>query len=779
MLTFGLLCLVALSMAGPLDPMATTSLYPGNLPATCETTGTISLSGAFLAQDSVCVLNAAGRCCAWNPLLSGKGAALASTTVVLHMQTTDDLVTTNTDTLVDITVSLSGGDLAVRACLPAFSFTLLAGTADANGLTGLGGYLWSDGTVFLPPAYAPASSNYTALPLSFTPQPNRPKIYANFFTDGSVRLTGPQGVAIPAGTYNIKAACIVYNARKNAKAAPPNVLISDANCTSTIAPITTRQQNAQTLFGNYYEYFALDYYNGVGYIVGIENCYPGSNNGSVFFNRSMLASFYKVQRSGAGLTRLSYIPTLDATLTDDSVDALIFAFRTQPNRIGVVNTNQQEPGIAVSRLTPGKMALVMATFQNPISFGGWQMGFSLDAGVTWDLNSVNLPNDVGIPGSFMFPYPQVFKNTSWNCSHFSGSWNCPPLDTDTNFTTGTELTACNSLYPNSRGDNAMTVDALDVFWQVGLYSHGEAPNDVANNVVSYSLDYGATWLLAGDIAMANGTAFSYDYDVVAGGSDGRGGAQFCAAIKVDRDVNEFIAFGTLAPIELNCFHTTTRGIVDSIARVAMPGTEPGHYGGMNIGKDGTIYLVLHGMQPVVTDPNAFVIGTGAGPFGSNILANAPILFTTCTPSPNVVCQQAKVIARADLGFYCPNPQPFRCTWSHPQIQVDKNNNLYVLWYDVVRNPLPTQDAFFSFVNAEQETRILMIKSCDGGNTWSAPQAIHDDSTTSDSYSTPNIHFNLVSRYDPITNTILASWMDTRVDPDTQTGTQVYAAVITL
>jgi hypothetical protein len=777
-----LLCLVALSVAGPNYPPV--SNYPGLLPADCVSSGTINVNGAFMATDGVSVLNPGHKCCKWNPLKSGKGAALASTSAVLHMQTTDDVIVATTDTLRDITVQLSGGDLAVRACLPAFSFTLLAGTADANGLLGLGGYFWSDGTAFIPTAYAPASVNYTALPLNFSPVSGRPKIYANFFTDGSVRLTGPQGVPIPTGTYNIQAACIIYNARKNPFPAPLNVRISDASCQSTIALTTTVQQNSRTLTNNYLEYFGLDYYNGVAYIVGNENCYPGSNNGSIWFNRTMLMSFYKLQNTVVGLTRLSYIPTMDTSLAPDSIAVLVHSFLTRPDHAGTVQTNQGEAGIAVSRQNANKMAVVWHSDQVPINFGSWQMGFSQNGGASWDLDSINLPAEVGVPGSVLtLPYPQVFQSVSWNCSHFSGSWRCPPLPSDTNFTTGTEQIAGYSLYPSSRGDNRMVVDAFDVFWQVGIHNTQSAlfPDVKINHVVTFSLDYGLTWNLASDLSWINASAFNEDYDILAAGPDGEGGSQVCHAIKEIADANDFINFPTKNPIQLNCYHTSVRGIVDSITRVRVPGTEAGHYGDMVIGKDGTIYLNLQGMQTAAFDPTGEPVGTvGESPFGSSTLANAPILFTKCGASPEVVCQNsAQVIARVDYGAPCPNPQSFRCTWSEPRIAVDKFNNIYVLYYDAVRNPLPTAEAFFSFINTNQQTRILMIKSCDGGNTWSPPQPIHDDSVTSDPYSTPNIHFNLVVKYDPVSHTILASWMDTRIDPSAQTATQIYAAVITL
>lgn len=781
-LVIALLCLVALSSA---DDHRPSHHHPGCKPANCEHSGTIPPLDhkTILATNGVSVLNQQGECCLWNPFKSGPGNAVSDLNVTLKMQSTDDLITGTNDTFLSVTVQLSGGDLALKACLPAFSFTLLATTPDANGQLGLGGFFWNDGTVFIPLAYASASSNYAVLPLSVTPG-GRPPIYANFFNDGSLRITGPLGVPIPAGTYNVKPACIIYSARRSTRPPPLNVRISDADCMNTIGETHTVQDNYATLFGNYYEYFGLDYYNGVGYIAGTENCYPASNNGSKWFKRTMLTSFYRVQRSGAGLARLNYVPVVDTALALDSVAVLQneFSMTGRPTRIDMVRTGQQEVGIAASRLYPDKVAFSQASNNVPVNTGSWQVPFSADGGLTWNASYVNLPLQVGIPNNLLLPYPEVFQNYSWSCGYsVPGVFHCPPRASDTNIITGGELVARNGLYPNSGGDNRMVTDAFDVFWQVGLYILGEYPNGIANAEITYSLDYGKTWYLAADFAMANGTTYSYDYNVVAAGSDGRTGSQFCVAIKVDSNIDELIAFGVTRPIELNCFHTSKRGIVDSISRVSLANTEAGHYGGMDIGRDGSIYLVLQGMQPVAT--NVFtgeVIGTGVGPFGGNVLNNAPILFTSCTASPNVVCQTAKIIARTDLGYYCPNPQAFRCTWSQPQTVVDTKNNIYVVWYDLAHNTLTTAEEFINIVPGNQNTRILMIKSCDGGETWSAPQSINDDATdVADPFTTPNIHFNLVVRYDPLTDTILAAWIDTRVDPQAQTATQIYAAVITL
>jgi hypothetical protein len=378
--------------------------------------------------------------------------------------------------------------------------------------------------------------------------------------------------------------------------------------------------------------------------------------------------------------------------------------------------------------------------------------------------------------------PYGYQNYTWNCSNYSGKWECPPLSTDLNYTLGTQLVTTFGNAPSSGGDNRMTVDALDVFWQVGLYERALVyPISFTNAVISLSLDYGKTWALAANLAMTNTSAYSYDFNVVAGGSDGKGGAQFCVNEKVDSTYDELSAYGITQPLELNCFHTSKRGIVDSISRTSLVGTEVGGYGGMSMAPDGTIYITLQSETGVIVDPfTGSVLATSAGPLGTNVLDNGAILFVKCTPSPNVVCQPAKIIARADYIGTCPNPQPFRCTWTHPLSVTDKNGVTYVLYYDAVRNGPSEESNFFNFFPNYQATRILMIKSCDGGKTWSAPQSINDDAAVAgDPFSTPNIHFNLVAHYDEVTHTILAAWMDTRNSPTDETGTQIIAAVIPL
>jgi hypothetical protein len=781
------------------DVTTTTSVYPGCSPANTLSYPSCSLSGAFISADNVCIMTTSGSCVKWNPLVQGCGSSLPSKTVSIVMQTADDLFAGTSDSFATLQVKLSGGDLAVKACLPAFSFTLNADTADANGNTGLGGYFASNGSSYIPPNYAPSSANYSALPLTSTP--SGVQLYANFFADGSIRVTGYQGAAIAAGTYNVQPACIVYNARENPRSAPKNVRVSDANCISTVKPVydlyntyslLAYQLNFETTVGNYYEYFPIDYYNGQLYVIGNENCYPGSNSGAPYFQYALLSSYYHLKYSPSShtpLSRVSYVPTLDATMDPYSITIFAYYNITRPSRVKEVLTNHQEAGIAVSRLNPQKMAFVHDSEQVTQAKGGWQFGFSSDAGRTWDTSSVDISKSAGIPDGLVL-MPPGHQNYSYTCGQkpSNGHWHCPPNDGDINIISGWEYVGRTGNFPNSCGDNRMAVDALDQFWQVGLYCVGPYPDDIANTVITMSPDYGVTWYLAANLAMADVTAYSYDYTVVAAGTDGAGGALFCVSLKVDSNLSELLAFGITKPVEINCFHTVVRGQLRQTLRYTIPGTEPGHYGGMDIGLDGTIYYVQQGMQGAIADPfTGQVVSSSFGPYGSTNLYNAPLLFTKCKIiNGDFQCNSnVTVIARTDNGYQCPTAQFFRCTWSHPSVVVDKMNNLYVFYVDMARNPLPSANDFINnLVSSNQNTRVLMIKSPDGGVTWSAPQTINDDAPSVhgsglDSFASPNVHFNLVTKYDPITNSIAVSWIDTRPDPVDQFGTQIYAAIVQL
>ena len=199
-------------------------------PATCETHGTIEVDGAFLSTTGVTVTNSRGECCDWDPRQSGPGDAKAPATVTLAMQARDTLNVAARGRLVDAThaatveipVTLSGGDLAMRVCLGEFTFTADKHITELNRHHHTsGGFLCNNRASFLPAGYTPATVNGTVLPLDFTPAAAHKKhqIFARFNADGSVCLTGPHASGLPVGKYTVRAACVIYNARVAPQAA--------------------------------------------------------------------------------------------------------------------------------------------------------------------------------------------------------------------------------------------------------------------------------------------------------------------------------------------------------------------------------------------------------------------------------------------------------------------------------------------------------------------------------------------------------------------------------
>jgi hypothetical protein len=398
------------------------------------------------------------------------------------------------------------------------------------------------------------------------------------------------------------------------------------------------------------------------------------------------------------------------------------------------------------------MATIYSTNNNHIYLGGWQAPFSIDGGVTWNLTAT--PSlDINIPSA----YPQYFPNYEPENQGDSPAGHFIPYGP----------------FASSGGDNRCSVDAFGVFWWTGLYCFGpdSATDSVCGIMVGFSQNGGKSYYLGGTFKPVNTSAISYDYPVVAAGSDGKGGAAYYVTLKPSATQDELIAFGSTNPVDLIAFHTSAAGVVDNIQRVVMPGTEPGHYGGMTVGPDGTLYYIQMSAPDDATDPQTGqTIGEIGGRLGTTSTGNGALLFTKCSAAPKTVCQTARIIARTDYVEVCPNAQPFRCTWSHPDIAVDKFGVIYVGYTMNV----PQSPATEEYILNDFTSDLWLVSSRDGGVTWSAPRLINDDHVDS----AGNSHFMMQMSYDSVKHALGFIWLDTRSDP-TQTNAEYYGATIKL
>lgn len=73
------------------------------------------------------------------------------------------------------------------------------------------------------------------------------------------------------------------------------------------------------------------------------------------------------------------------------------------------------------------------------------------------------------------------------------------------------------------------------------------------------------------------------------------------------------------------------------------------------------------------------------------------------------------------------------------------------------------------VSAGTEINVYLIRSTDGGNTWSLPQQVNDDASNNAS------HFFPWCAVDPSNGTLSVAWYDTRNDPGYQMRTQIFYA----
>lgn len=603
---------------------------------------------------------------------------------------------------------LGGDDLHTYVDIPALSFTLSQP-----------GFLWTFDT-FIPYLYRSSSINYASFPLGGG------GVYANFFRDGSMRITGLNGVYLAAGSYSTLTRNDSYVSRNDSSAAPTNFAIS--TCSSDFVTNLTASDNYAAYSYENFEYFGFEWVRGQMHIVAMENCFAG--NAGVP-SRSGLAVYYKLNALGS---KLSGTPTLlSPTLVANSWGNTVASF------IGINNyAYQQGAGLFVNQQNPQLIATVMwDTIGQLYTSGGVGGFYSTNGGVSW---SAADPTDQ-VP---IF----IFKDAAPANNFFNE--------------------------PSIGGDNHLLSDKFGVGWWTALQCSSSTNQaqvlgftaQECYGLVATTMDDGKTYNLASSFRAPSYAAVSLDYPVAATGSDGDDGSQYCVYFKQDATFIELLNFGQTLPIALYCFHTSAPGVVDSISTVQVKGSEAFGYGGIAIGRKGYIYIVGHSPpnELIATQPGRNY-DVGPGRFGVFGTGNSPLWFVTCTPSPEIECSTARIIARTDMGDVPLPPQPFRTTWSHPSIVVDKHDCIYVSYLTFLSQN-PSVDGYTPSGSLNE---LLLISSCNNGIDWTLPRRINDGPAS--------CHLNPAMKYDAETHSIGFSFIDTRGGNGVET--KYYGTVLNL
>lgn len=189
-------------------------------------------------------------------------------------------------------------------------------------------------------------------------------------------------------------------------------------------------------------------------------------------------------------------------------------------------------------------------------------------------------------------------------------------------------------------------------------------------------------------------------------------------------------------------HSTDHGRTFSAPTYASPvtGSAPRAVIGTSpfVAPDGVFYVAWHANNAnqiqIASSPN------GGRSFGAvHVVADTRIAFDVAIPAQNL---------RHALIYPSCGASPFDTDLaSHPSY-------LYCSWVDGSRLT---------------GVSVYLARSPDGGQTWSAPLRVNDDSRTA-----VNDHFNQWLAVDPVTGRIHLSWYDTRLDPSRLTTNVYYA-----
>lgn len=258
------------------------------------------------------------------------------------------------------------------------------------------------------------------------------------------------------------------------------------------------------------------------------------------------------------------------------------------------------------------------------------------------------------------------------------------------------------------------------------------PTDTSSIVIAKSSDSGATWSPLGVIVnnLSNSSVFD-DKDMMA--VDTTSGQAYSHLNRIyviwDENNTERVAYSD----------NGTTWYTEVAEDVADQGSDIG--GNLAVGPDGTVYAIWNRL-PSSGDVIVFSKSTNGGASWS-----APVQ-----------------IASGSLSSFGSNNSPpaqdQRGINAFGSIAVDRDinspyfGNIYVVYND-----------FPSGTSTGTNTNIYLVKSTDGGSTWSGPTKVNDDTGTATQF------FPWVA-VDQTTGIVVASWYDTRNDPNNK-QTQIF------
>lgn len=512
-------------------------------------------------------------------------------------------------------------------------------------------------------------------------------IVGHVFRDGSIRFSGPNDAPLVAGTYTVPKSRVAFSTELHPSHGDgffehDNTLVRGENF-----PISEGLSNLGGQPGSinndtdYAEYYGMTFFDGKIYTSTTDNSFDNT--------QTPIAVFNEVNKHGEhSFPQVDIVPPGYANL------------QVPPNNYQQLT----EETLSINPKNPNQLATTIWVYHNPQpTLPAAMIYISNDGGHTWNLNDafagLTLPAVPGYSGPLAASNQQCIFDANGNLFY---------------------TTLCVFL---NNTDFSVTL------WEYVIMSG----------------DGGNTWQLVDFIQGINPNTYALDYPVLGTGGGPNGTATTWLTIKQAISYDEVIHYGATLPVLAAGYQTIAPGVLGTITRQEVPGSEVGGYGNVAVGPDGEVLIIGMAVN------NAM----GSLPF-----TNTHIWSSYNKNGVNGTFETIKTLANANTGYRVPYlPELHRGTSTRPTGVIDNKGRWYVVYVD---QPTP----HFNSANPN----IFLIYSDDHGKHWSSPLRINND--------VDNVTFHIMPQLsvDPITNDLAITWLDSRED-ETDYSTRLWGTVI--
>ena len=359
-------------------------------------------------------------------------------------------------------------------------------------------------------------------------------VEGHVFRDGSIRFSGPDNIALTAGTYNVPSSKVSFSQKVVPSHAKGFCKYNGTLVRTDNFPISQGQTDlggdppcVNNSF-DYGEYYGLTFFKGNIYTTTTDNSFDESDTPIIVFN--------ELNKEGKHLiTQVDVVSPGYANIVEPE---------TGCPQLG-------EESLSINPTNTQQLATTLLSFHSPIpTQEGYNLFITNDGGATWNFVDAfaNLGTLPTLPGF------------------------TPPLEAS---------------------DQQCVFDGFGNLFYVSLSAIATFDFSTITLVayVVMSPDGGNTWTLVDFITKVNPLTFGLDYPKIGTGPGPNGSFVTWVMLKQDISFDEIVNNGSTLPLMTAAYQTTGKGVVSNKSYQEIPSSENGGYGTIAVGPKGDVLVV--------------------------------------------------------------------------------------------------------------------------------------------------------------------------------------------